>query len=373
MFGDKIKSLLKSATDIAKQKAVEIAKGVADSSLLSTGAVYAAKALGGPVVGGLAIAAKAGYDYALKGSDYKSDDPYLTQDLKSAAIINCKGDVRAEKWRRRKVREQLIAQGKSSGDPKKKEAAERLERDMVAVERARLSSHVYDINDPKKQPPPEPPVGFLEPSPEELSKLGLTKDALSPKGSDFRAQVYKVDPEVNEVPPEYIVAYRGTVTGNDWKENAKQGIGMESDSYNRAMNIASKMRKATKKLGQSFETTGHSLGGGLASSAAVVTGARATTFNSAGLHDNTTASYGNPLDREAAKKTVNAYRIEGAEKTEILTSVQKLPLVPDAIGEPRSVRPPDEGASRLSLHGMDTMIDGIEQQKIQDQATLNPN
>jgi hypothetical protein len=58
------------------------------------------------------------------------------------------------------------------------------------------------------------------------------------------------------------------------------------------------------------------------------------------------------------------------EKTEILTSVNKLPLVPDAVGEPRPVRPPKDGISHMNLHNIDTVIDGIEQQKVQDQATL---
>ena len=385
MFGDKLKSALVSATDAAKHKAiaiatgtVAIAKGIADSSMLSNGAVYAAGALGGPVVGGVAKAIKAGYDYALKGSDYKSADPYLDQSLKDAAVKNCKGDVKAEKRRRRKQREKLIAQGKNSTDPKKKAAAERLARDMVAVERARLSMNVYDQYDPKKnpnidddskEPLPKPPVGFTNPSDEELATLGLTAEDLAPPGSDFRAQVYKVDPEVNVIPPEYVLAFRGTETKSDCMVDVKQGVGMETDHYNRAMSIAQKMSKSEK----SFDVTGHSLGGGLASAAAVVAGVPADTFNSSGLHGNTTERQGKPLDKENAKKSVNAYRSEGAEKTELLTSIQKLPLVPDAIGEPRSVRPPDEGASRKSLHSMDSLIDGIEQQKTQDQATLNPS
>lgn len=54
--------------------------------------------------------------------------------------------------------------------------------------------------------------------------------------------------------------------------------------------------------GATLTTTGHSLGGGLASAASVVTGRSAITFNAAGLHENTLRMYfeGDPAELAAS-------------------------------------------------------------------------
>ncbi|MBI5276015.1 MAG: hypothetical protein HY854_06090 [Burkholderiales bacterium] len=390
-LGSKLGAKIAAATDAAKAKAASglqaakemaangakaVKAGVAavlESGLASTVAVAGAKVLGGPVAGLIAQGVKSGYDYALKGEKkYDAADPYLDQDLKHAAQLHCGGDAPAAKARRKREREAMISAGKASGSPAKKAAAERLERDMVGVERARLSKHSYDAYDPTKAvngKPPPPPVGFLDPSPSELEDMGITDTMLAPPGSTFRAKVYKVDPKVGSIPPEYVMAFRGTETKQDWTQaNIPQGLGRPTDHYNRSMELGRLMAES----GKSAEFTGHSLGGGLASAAAVVTGMPATTQNSAGLHDKTTAREGTPLNREEAKKIVNAYRIDGVEKTEILSSLNKLPLVPDAIGTPRTLEPPKAGVSRLGLHSIDAVIDSIEQQKTEDQQVLSP-
>lgn len=391
-LGGKLAAAVAKATDTAKQTAVGVLNKAAELAKQGAGAVTdgmqkvldnglaSAAALQGvsmiPVVGPGAAAVggavKAGYDYALKGDKkYTSADPYLDGELKDAAIVHCGGDVKKEKVRRRKEREGLIAQCKASADPAKQQAAERLERDMVGVERARLSKHVYDQYDPTKQPPPTPPTGYLIPSEGELKKLRVNATDLAPKDFSFRAQIYKVDPEVGPIPPQCITAFRGTSVREDWTQvNIPQGLGRETKSHNAAMNLAQTMAKS----GASTEFTGHSLGGGLASAAAVVTGIKATTQNSSGLHKNTTVRFDQtkPLDREAAKKFVDAYRIDGADKAEILSLLNKIPGVPDAIGEPQKLDAPKEGVSRLALHDIDAVIDSIEERKTADQQTLQP-
>jgi RHS repeat-associated protein len=305
-----------------------------------------------------------GYRYALGGESYISKDKYLTNSLREEGH-KTRESMSAAKAKRRRDRQSLITAGKNSGDAALRESAERLERDMDAVERARLSKHVYDANDPPN-PAPDVPLGYVDPTPDELKALGLKADDLSPTGSSFRAKVYKVDSKVMPVPPEYVIAYRGTKTDADWIENARQGMGLESDHYARAMNIADEVQAS----GVSFEVTGHSLGGGMASAAGVVTGVKGTTFNAAGLHGNTTEREGKPLDRAAAASRLDAYRVEG-EKTEILSSVNKVPGVPDAIGNPRGIPPPTDDLSRISQHDMDVVIDGLERQKRDDEGVLN--
>ncbi len=105
-----------------------------------------------------------------------------------------------------------------------------------------------------------------------------------------------------------------------------------------------------------------------------MTGIKASTQNSSGLHKNTMVRFDQtkPLDREAAKKFVDAYRIDGADKAEILSLLNKIPGVPDAIGEPHKLEAPKEGVSRLALHDIDAVIDSIEERKTADQQTLQP-
>jgi hypothetical protein len=104
----------------------------------------------------------------------------------------------------------------------------------------------------------------------------------------------------------------------DWLNNGRQGSGLESDYYNRAMELAADLNSSA--LGGRFEIAGHSLGGGLASAASAVTGIPATTLNAAGLHADTARRYAerNGLAVFDTNRTVTAYQVKG----EILTDVQ---------------------------------------------------
>ena len=134
---------------------------------------------------------------------------------------------------------------------------------------------------------PLPPGYSRVTDPQELSRLGLSPEMLSPpasEGSNFHADVFRRDQ-----PPGYVIGYRGTqmTSGADWESNARQGVGLPSDHYDRAMDVA---RRADQS-GEDISFTGHSLGGGMASAAAVTTGRPAMTFNSAGLSERTVGGY----------------------------------------------------------------------------------
>ena len=89
---------------------------------------------------------------------------------------------------------------------------------------------------------------------------------------------------VNQETGHYVQAFAGTNDGVDWSTNVPQAVGGEGAQYTQAIRIA---RTAYANYGGNIHFVGHSLGGGLAATAAIMTGAGATTFNAAGVHSNT--------------------------------------------------------------------------------------
>lgn len=274
------------------------------------------------------------------------------------------------------------------------EATERLARNNVAVERARLSEHVY--HSLEKPPRPEPP-GWHMLNPQELARKGITPAMLNDPKSGFKAALYQSG---FERPPKLVVAYAGTETGPDWATNLQQGIGLETKQYNSAMNLAQKVVK-TNKLSE-VDITGHSLGGGLASAAVAVTGAKGYTFNAAGLHPYTVAREPyNILPKEVLDRgqLIDAFHSTADPLTNLQSGLGALqspgtlgglvrPMGPEALGIPRPLVPaegwqhewkelvrrnPLATSTNMALegHGVDPqMVDNIEVQKDQDTATL---
>jgi hypothetical protein len=158
---------------------------------------------------------------------------------------------------------------------------------------ATAASSVYDPPGQRSAPP-----GYKEATEEQLKKMNLTPvmlehpdDPKTKKPSNFRAAVFVPDDtKDNEQPKSAIVAFKGTnpTSWDDWKNNYQQGLGKDSFYYTQAGKIAS---RATAS-GTDLSFAGHSLGGGLASYAARLTGNDATTFNSASLSETTLAKIG---------------------------------------------------------------------------------
>lgn len=235
--------------------------------------------------------------------------------------------------------ERARAEADRTGDPVLRDMADRLERDYHSQQMAELAGRVYD------QPTGRDPVtGGLQYeaipgwtrasslSPEQLrDQYGLSEAQLRPTDSDFRAEVFIPDPAVFGPDAQPVLAFRGSVTAADWKNNFLQGAGQESDHYNRAMDVA---RAVNSKTDGDFEITGHSLGGGLATAASAVTGAEATTFNSAGLHDATAQRY---VEAQGGRvfevdSRINAYQVEGDILTELQSSSGELhPVVAERV------------------------------------------
>jgi len=139
------------------------------------------------------------------------------------------------------------------------------------------------------------------------STLGLD-DSLFNHGS-FSATLF-----YNAQTDEYVVAYRGTDDAGDWKDNVLQSGGDVTDQYQRAVDLAIAVQKALPNETLSF--TGHSLGGGLATAAALSVNAPARVFNPSALHPKTAATLG--LDYALAPSLVKVTTVDG----DLLTTMQ---------------------------------------------------
>lgn len=146
---------------------------------------------------------------------------------------------------------------------------------------------------------------------------------MKPNNSGFRAEIYLPDPSVLGPGYKPTIVYKGSAgevltdkglrdtTKEDFlANNFPQQIGQKTDCYDRAMRLATEM----KFRGMDFELSGHSLGGGMASAAAAVTNAPATTFNAAALNPATAARFAqeNPgVQVYNTDKIVAGYQVAG--------------------------------------------------------------
>jgi Lipase (class 3) len=160
-----------------------------------------------------------------------------------------------------------------------------------------------------------PPAGYRVATPGDLGALGLKPQDLTSTQSGFTARVYV---KGSGADAEFVVAFRGSTSDkSDWISNLRQGIGLNSDHYSRALRIGQQLARSGNAR---VTLTGHSLGGGLASAAAIASGRNATTFNAAGLSDATirTASQARTAAGVARAGAVSAFYIRG----EVLSAIQ---------------------------------------------------
>ncbi|MGH8026360.1 MAG: XVIPCD domain-containing protein, partial [Pseudoxanthomonas sp.] len=236
---------------------------------------------------------------------------------------------------------EMRTQAAHSGDQKIATQADALQRQYHARDVAGLADDVYEsaAHRPSVQP------GWIRASehPELLRQAGVNwsdqkiKQYLQPDDSNFRAEIYLPDPRVYGPDAKPVVCYKGSngavvahdgagkevireSATEDWVNNGLQGAGRESDYYNRAIRLANDLNLSP--IGSNFEIAGHSLGGGLASSASAITGIPAITFNSSGLNPITPQRYAEQhgLSVFDANKTITAYQVKG----ELLTDGQAM-------------------------------------------------
>jgi hypothetical protein len=225
-----------------------------------------------------------------------------------------------------------------------KDAAAALQKTIDDSEIAMLADDVYKEPNEKHELPP----GYTRVSDEDLSRdpLNLDPSLFHPEGSQFRAALYK-----RENPPGYVLAFKGTTfdSPQDWQNNLAQGLGLNPDYYQRAVQLGTAAKKST---GGNLTVTGHSLGGGLASAAAMSAGLTGSTYNAAGLSQDTAV-----FEKADADKALTVYQVKG----EPLTTVQGVlsPAAPEAAGTPVPIDPP-ANAGFVDKHSMDSVLSGMD-------------
>lgn len=218
----------------------------------------------------------------------------------------------------------------------------------------------------------------------ELRAAGIDPATLENPDTGFRAGIYRNDEG------QHVLAFAGSNELQDWTgPNFEQGIGWQNEQYDQAVQLA---QQADVAFGDSLVITGHSLGGGLAATAALATGNAAVTFNASGVHDNTIRGLG--LDPATAKADAEAgqirrYNISG----DPLTAAQEDTLgtrwvMPDAPGHEINLADPyppirgpewtwnpieygrrvaEHAQAKLeragALHGQQGLLDALEQQR----------
>ena len=256
------------------------------------------------------------------------------------------------------------------------------------VRRARSDPFERDaLGNPTTRCTPEP-EGWHMLNAAELARKGVSPEMLLDPKSGFKAALYESS---FERPPKRVVAYAGTEDKKDIIADLRQGVGLKEEQYNQAMKLADAVTEKTRKT--AIDATGHSLGGGLASAATVVTGVKGYTFNAAGLHANTVKRPPYEVSRAAMREQgalIDAYRstadpLNNAQKASLLT---RGVVLPKALGVPHRVAPapqwqhkwrelvqgnPLAAATAMALHGHGVspqMVDHIEAEKDADTATL---
>ena len=111
---------------------------------------------------------------------------------------------------------------------------------------------------------------------------------------------------------QYVLAFGGTDDKWDWGNNFAQGSGLLPDQYDKAIKLGREFKRDGKQ--GHLVVTGHSLGGGLASAAALAGGFPADTFNAAWLHEETRTLIG----PDANGGAISAYYVD----YDILTFIQ---------------------------------------------------
>lgn len=200
------------------------------------------------------------------------------------------------------------------------------------------------------------PEGWHRASDAELAQYGLSDDQLHPQDSGFNAELFIPDPQVFGADAAPVLQFEGTDFGDleDVNADVAQALGNDEAYYNQALDIASSV---AEHGGDEVIFSGHSLGGGLATAAALVTGNPGIVSNPAGVNPATVedALAARGLSFDQADGDISTYSVEG----DLLTELQAA----------------TEGLSDDNAAGFAAILNGVglAANKFQDEVTLPTN
>ena len=127
--------------------------------------------------------------------------------------------------------------------------------------------------------------------------------------SDMSFGSFHAELSEDPVTGRYVLAFRGTNDVGDWLDNGRNAIGLNSEQYAWSVTLVERLNRHLARFAPSaeLELTGHSLGGGLATLAAVTIDRPATVFNPAAVHPDT--ARWNRQDLAGAGYLVDAIRV----------------------------------------------------------------
>ena len=160
----------------------------------------------------------------------------------------------------------------------------RADETVQAIKRLGMADNVYDGRSPV-------PQGWTRLTDKQIRQIvHMPAIRFHPQNMGLRAALYR------STDGRYVLAFKGTTTAEDGVQDAKQGYGMPSEYYQAAIALAAQV---SAHVHGRLETTGHSLGGGLAAAAALANNLKATTFVAAGVQPQTLAAVHFPDGRPA--------------------------------------------------------------------------
>ncbi|MDR2441380.1 MAG: DUF2974 domain-containing protein [Planctomycetaceae bacterium] len=124
-------------------------------------------------------------------------------------------------------------------------------------------------------------TGILDASPEQIHNVFESSEIVFCDDNGFHAKLY-----YDLRSDQFILGFGGTTFDNinDWMTNFSQFFGQQSDQYTKGIELVNKIRN---NFVDKVIVTGHSLGGGIATVAAITGKLKGFVFNPPAIHQNT--------------------------------------------------------------------------------------